>query len=72
MRALLYYTHNAKPRAFMEPLYMRHRNLAADLGAQWLAVVRAAQAEADYRRTTEQHLYRHRAQRMMDDLKARS
>ncbi len=33
---------------------------------------RAAQAEADYRRTTEQHLYRHRAQRMMDDLKARS
>lgn len=38
--AMLYYTHNAKPREFMQRLYDRHREMAASMGAQWVAVVR--------------------------------
>lgn len=37
--ALLYYTHNRKPRAFMQRLYARHRTMAEKLGQQWVAVV---------------------------------
>jgi len=47
--ALLYYTHNAKPRAFMEPFYRRHRELAAALGHQWIAVVREPFGDDDTR-----------------------
>lgn len=47
MSAFLYYTHNAKPRPFMERLYRRHRDLAGELGHQWVAVVREPFADDD-------------------------
>lgn len=45
--AFLYYTHNAKPREFMERFYRRHREMAEASGAQWIAVVREKFADDD-------------------------
>lgn len=45
--AILYYTHNAKPRAFMQKIYTRGRGLADETGNQWIAVCRETFAQDD-------------------------